>query len=121
MSAPYGGDHRPQPLRPEDERLWSTLIALGGIVFGFFAPLVGYLVFRDRGPFVKEHSRTALNFQITILIANVVGAVTTIFVVGFLLLAAASILNIVFSILAAVSANRGRYYRYPLSIDLVKD
>lgn len=121
MSGPYGGVHQPEPLRPEDERLWSTLIPLGGIVLGFLAPLVGYLVLRDRGPFVREHSRTALNFQITILIANIVGAATTIFLIGFFILAAAGILNIVFSILAAVAANRGQYYRYPFSIELVKD
>jgi len=28
--------------------------------------------------------------------------------------------NIVFGILAAMAANRGEYYRYPLSIEFVK-
>jgi uncharacterized Tic20 family protein len=30
------------------------------------------------------------------------------------------VVNIVFSIIAALAANRGEYYRYPLSIEFIK-
>ena len=65
---PYASS-TPQPMSPADEKLWSILIHIGGIVFGFLAPLIGYLVLKDRGPFVREHTATALNFQLTMLIA----------------------------------------------------
>jgi uncharacterized Tic20 family protein len=109
----------PEPLSPADEKLWSILIHIGGIVFGFLAPLIGYLVLKDRGPFVREHSATALNFQLTMLIAYVVGAITVLFLIGIFILMAVWVLTIVFSILAAVAANQGRYYTYPLSIKFV--
>lgn len=107
-------------MNPSDERLWSTLVHIGGIFFEFIPALIGYLVFKDRGPFVREHTRTALNFQITLVLAYAVGAVTSLILVGLFILAAAAILNIVFSILAAVAANNGQMYRYPLTIEFVK-
>ncbi|MFZ7087808.1 DUF4870 domain-containing protein [Curtobacterium sp. RRHDQ10] len=110
----------PPPLRPEDQRLWSTLTHLSGIFFNFVGPLVAYLVLRDRGPFVREHTRVALNFHITMAIAYFVGGLLSIIFIGFLVVAAAGIVSLVFSIMAAVKANAGEFYRYPLSIEFFK-
>lgn len=109
-----------QPMRPDDEKLWSTLIHVGGIFFSFVPALVGYLVLKDRGPFVRGHSATALNFQLTMIIASIVGGVLTLILVGFLILAAVPILVLVLSIIAALAANRGEAYVYPLTIPFVK-
>lgn len=106
----------PAPLRPEDEKLWATLIHVGGIFFGFVPALVGYLVLRDRGPFIRGHSMTALNFQLTMLIGYVAGIVTSFVFIGFLVLLAVGILILVFGIIAAVAANRGEEYYYPVAI-----
>ena len=108
-----------QPLNPSDERLWATLIHIGGILFGLLPALIGYLVLKDRGAFIRAHTATALNFQLTMLIASVVGALTVFFIIGFFILAAVSIVIIVFSIIAALAANRGDQYTYPLSITFV--
>ncbi|WP_157156370.1 MULTISPECIES: DUF4870 domain-containing protein [unclassified Diaminobutyricimonas] len=116
MTNPY---QTPQPLSPADEKLWATLIHLGGIFFSFVPALIGYLVFKDRGPFVRDHARVALNFQITMIIAYIVGGITSILLIGFLILAAAGILVVVFSIIAAITANRGEYYKYPLTIPFI--
>ncbi len=117
---PYGGGYQAPPLRPEDEKLWATLIHIGGIFFSFVPAIIGYFVLRDRGPFIKEHTRVALNFQLTMLIANVIGAILWLVVVGYLITLAVSVVVIVFSIIAAVAANQGRYYKYPLSIEFFK-
>lgn len=109
-----------QPLSPADEKLWSILVHLGGIFFNFLPALIGYVILKDRGPFVRQHTGTALNFQITLVIAYAVGAVTTLLLVGFLILFFAYIANIVFSILAAIAANKGEYYEYPLAIKFIK-
>ena len=53
------------------------------------------------------------------LIAYAVGYMTTFLLVGFLILAATWVLNIVFSIIAAVSASRGEFYTYPIAIKFV--
>src|SRR5688572_29351752 len=78
-----------QPMSPSDEKLWATLIHIGGILFGFLPALIGYLVLKDRGPFIREHTATALNFQITLFIAYTVGWITSLLLIGFLVLAAA--------------------------------
>ncbi|MBC7441147.1 MAG: DUF4870 domain-containing protein [Ramlibacter sp.] len=106
-------------MNPADEKLWATLIHIGGILFNFLPALIGYIVLKDRGPFIREHTATALNFQITLLIAYTVGGILTIILVGFLIIIAAAILNIVFGIMAALAANKGQSYTYPLSIKFV--
>jgi len=107
-------------LSPADEKLWSTLVHVGGIFFGFIPALIGYLVLKDRGPFVRAHTATALNFQLTMLIASVVSGILVLVIVGIVLLIAISIIVIVFSIIAAVKANQGQAYAYPMSIPFVK-
>jgi len=115
-ATPYQGQTQ---LSPADEKLWATLIHVGGIFFSFVPALVGYLVLKDKGPFIRLHTATALNFQITMAIAYVVGWILTIIFIGFIILAAVSVLIIVFSIIAAVKANQGLAYQYPLAIKFV--
>jgi uncharacterized Tic20 family protein len=109
----------PSQLSPADEKLWATLIHIGGILFGFLPALIGYIVLKDRGPFIRAHAATALNFQITLAIAYVVGSILTVILVGVFILAAAWILSIVFSIMAAIAANKGEWYTYPLTIKFI--
>jgi uncharacterized Tic20 family protein len=106
-------------MNPADEKLWATLIHIGGIFFWFLPALIGYLVLKDRGPFIRAHSATALNFQITLAIAAVVGSVLSIIGIGLLIILAVYVLNIVFSIIAAVKANQLQWYTYPVAIKLV--
>jgi uncharacterized Tic20 family protein len=106
-------------MNPSDEKLWATLIHVGGIFLGFLPALIGYLVLKDRGPFIRQHAATALNFQLTMLIASVIGGILTIVIVGIFILLAVGIVVIVFSIIAAIAANNGQPYTYPLAIKFV--
>jgi uncharacterized protein len=117
---PYGGPQPVQPLSPADEKLWATLIQIGGLFFGFLAPLIGYLVLKDRGPFVRAWSVTALNFQLTLLIGYVVGWILTFLLIGIFILIAVYVVGIVFAIIAAVKANQGEWWQYPLTIRFVQ-
>ena len=107
-----------QPMNPSDEKMWATLIHIGGI-FYFLPSLIGYLVLKDRGPFVRAHTATALNFQLTMLIASVVGGILLIVGIGFIILAVVWVFNVVFSIIAAVRAAQGQWYTYPMAIKFV--
>ena len=107
------------PLSPSDEKLWATLVHVGGILFGFLPALIGYVVLKDRGPFIREHTATALNFQITATIAAIASIPLSFVIIGLFLLTAVAVLIVVFSILAAVAANNGQRYTYPLSIPFV--
>lgn len=116
-TSPYSS---PPLLSPADEKLWSTLVHIGGIFFHVLPALIGYVLFKDRGPFVRQHTASALNFQLTLIIAYVVGAILTLVLVGLLILIAAVVANVVFSILAAIAANRGESYVYPLAITFAR-
>lgn len=114
-------------MSPQDEKTWSILTHIGGIFFSFIPALIVYLVCKDRGPFIREHSKAALNFQITaaigIMASYVLGTILLLIVIGFVLYIVAfaiGILIIVFSIIAAVKANAGEYYKYPLTISFIK-
>lgn len=120
---PYAGTQQ-QPMNPQDEKLWATLIHLSPLVASFvglpfLGPLIGYLVLRDRGPFIRWHTAQALNFQLTVLIGYVVSLLLLAVIVGVFLLIAVWVVSIVFMIIAAVAANRGEYYKYPLTIAFV--
>lgn len=109
----------PQPMSPSDEKMWATLVHIGGIFSNILVPLIGYLILKDRGPFVRAHTAAALNFHLTLLIAGIVGAVLTLVIVGIFILIAVGILAVVMPIIAAIKANNGEWYTYPLSIRFV--
>src|SRR3954452_12608250 len=57
---PYAPGYQP-PLSPSEERTWGMLAHLapfaGGFVgMPFLGPLVVYLIYKDRSPFVRRHS-----------------------------------------------------------------
>ncbi|MSR58464.1 MAG: DUF4870 domain-containing protein [Planctomycetaceae bacterium] len=121
-----------------DERQWALFAHLGGLLAttvsassaGFLAPLVIWLMKKDQAPFVDDQAKEALNFQISILIAGivltVVGGVLALLTFGIALFAvipagiALAIYAVVMPIVAAVKANAGDLYRYPLTLRPVK-
>jgi uncharacterized Tic20 family protein len=125
---PQPGYSPPAPLSQADERLWGMLThlsALVGIVvgagfIGWLGPLIIFLVFKDRSAFVAAHAKATLNFQITMLIAAIIAVFLWFVLIGFLITAAIYVVVIVFSIIAAIRANRGELYRYPLTINFIK-
>ncbi|MDX6273919.1 MAG: uncharacterized protein QOJ92_1129 [Frankiales bacterium] len=140
----YGyGD--PQPgqvwLDPGDRStaMWAHLGALiASFVFGPLAFVVPLVIMQGQGkrsPFVREHARESLNFQLTVLIVSVaavgcglilllaalptMGASLLLLILAGLAGLAASIVAFVWEVQATMAANAGRPYRYPLSLRLV--
>jgi len=114
---PSGGE---QPLSQSDERLWAVLAQLSGILISFIGPLLVMLIFGPRSAFVKKESTEALNFQITVAIAYVIGFVLTLVVVGIFIVMAVWVVSLVFMILAALKNKDGVDYRYPVCIRFIK-
>jgi uncharacterized Tic20 family protein len=108
------------PLSESDQRLWATLIHVGGIFFWIWPSLIGYLITKDRGAFIREHTRQSLNFHITMAIALLIGGLLTLVVIGFLIIVAIYVVILIFSIQAAIAANNGHLFKYPLSYEFIK-
>jgi uncharacterized Tic20 family protein len=115
--SPYAGF---TPLSPSDEKLWSALIQLSGLIGYVFGPWIGYLLLRQRGPFVREHAVAALNWQLSVIVYLFASWVLMLVFIGFVTFFAVTVLNVVFSILAAQHAHRGQLYVYPLSIKFIR-
>lgn len=133
------------PLSPADERTFSILTHVISIFGGFVSALVFYLLYKDRGPFVRAHTVTEWNFQLTLLIVSGVGVLLAfasfitsfvslassggnepppglwLFFVGYFLILGIDIVRIVLGIVAAVAASNGRFYRYGPAIRFVKE
>lgn len=103
--------------KKEDKTLLILTHILGMIV-GFLAPLIILLVSDNKD--VKRHSKIALNWQFSFLIYIVISFILVIVLIGFLLIPTLIILNIVFSIMAAVKASENEFWRYPLSIQFFR-
>lgn len=109
-------------LPDSDERMWSTFAHLGivaGLVIplgNIIAPLVIWLVYKDRSDYVDYHGKEALNFQLTMTIAMVISAILIFVLIGLPLLIVFALLDLILSIVAAVRANEGERYRYPFNI-----
>lgn len=99
-----------------DDRTYSLLLHLSPFVAPLLGPLIMWLIKRNESEFIDHHGKEAMNFALTMLIAVIVSFVLVFVLIGFFLLLALSVIGILFPILAAVAANRGERYRYPVAI-----
>jgi len=113
----------------KDSRMWAMFCHLAGlagfvvpvILSGIIAPLIIWQIKKDDHPFIDEHGKEALNFQISIGIYALVSLLLIpVFCIGAFLLTAVGIFNLVFLLIAAIKANNGFHYRYPLCIRFIK-
>ncbi|NIP26534.1 MAG: DUF4870 domain-containing protein [Phycisphaerae bacterium] len=113
----------------KDARMWAMFCHLVGLAallppIPIFGGVIGALIIwqvkKDEFPFVDEQGKEALNFQISILIYAIVAGLLIFACIGALLLPAVMIFDIVFAIIAAIKANDGFHYRYPLCCRFIK-
>jgi len=102
-----------------DEKNIATITHLGGILFSFIPSLIVFLLKKDDSEYIRVQAREALNFQITLLLAQFVAYVLIFVLVGFLLLGLIWLFNIVICIMAAISSSKGEDYRYPFTLRLI--
>ena len=133
MTTTYPQPPPPQPLTGPsvnsivNARTWSAAChasALLGVFVHFpghlIPPLVVWLAKRDESPEIDAHGKEAVNFQLSMLIYNIVAAVFCIILIGFVFLAVLWVLNAVLSIVAAIKASDGQLYRYPMTIRFIQ-
>lgn len=102
-----------------DDKNIVVLTHLGGTLFSIIPSLIVWLLKKDDSAYIAEQAREALNFQITVLIAQAISSVLVVILIGFALMGVVWIVNIVLCILAAVAASKGEHYRYPFALRLI--
>ena len=106
-----------QPLEPQTEKVLAVVIQLVPIILEFFGPLLAYLILKGRGPFITHHVRESLNFGITMVLVYILLFVS---IVGWLFLWVPPIYWTIMRIWAAVMASQGEFFRYPLTLRLLR-
>lgn len=105
-----------------DERTLGILSHILTIFFGIgiLVPLVIWLIKKDESQFVEANAKESLNFQLTVIIAALIGGILTVVVIGYLLLSVVGVLDAVLVIVASVKASENKIYRYPVNLRLIK-
>ena len=114
------------PLSQSDERMWAMLTHLSALPGSFVligaivTPLVIWQIQKERSAFVDYHGKEAVNFQITMAIAAGISFVLFLLLIGLVLIWIVGAVWLIFTAIAAIKANNGEYYRYPLTIRFIK-
>lgn len=87
---------------------------------GFVLPFVMWAVNRDKHERIDQHGKVTANWLISLLIYYFICGVLAVLLIGFLGMAILALLNLVFAIIAAIKANQGELWVYPLSITFFK-
>lgn len=113
------------PQANRDENMWAMLCHIS-VFAGFFipfgniiAPLVIWLIKKDEFPLVHDQGKEAINFQITISIYLIISLFLIIIIIGIPLLIGLGLFDFIVTIIAAIKANEGVKYRYPMSIRFI--
>ena len=125
---PYARAEPSTPLSPDQERTWATVthviagaaMILSAGTLGFVAALVIYLVYKDKGPFVRQHAADAVNIQLNALLWAIVGVILALVLIGFAILFVIPFVATVLHVIGAIKAYNGEQHWSPLTLRFVR-
>ena len=107
-------------------RQWALFLHLS-VLAGLLVPIAGVVVpiliwqlKKAELPGLDVHGINAVNWMISALIYSVVGLILAFVIIGGPLLIVLCVLGVVFPIIAAIKANNGVVWQYPLTIQVLK-
>lgn len=128
MSQPDPYTAGPAAISPREEKTWGVivhavpavaLVASAGTL-GFVASLVIYLMYKDRGPFVRAQAANSLNIQIMTLACLIVSGLLMLVLVGFVLYPLVIVIAVVLHVIGAMKSNNGEWWNPPMTPGFVR-
>ncbi|HYE75506.1 MAG TPA: DUF4870 domain-containing protein [Blastocatellia bacterium] len=112
----------------KDDRTMAMFCHLAGVagliifpvILNVVGPLIVWSMKKDQSWFIDDQGKEAVNFQISLSIYLFIASLTVIVLIGFLLAPAVWLGGVILSIIAALKANEGGTYRYPMTIRFIK-
>jgi uncharacterized Tic20 family protein len=85
---------------------------------GVLVTLILWLIKKNDSPFIDDHGRESLNMQLSLILYGLLAVPLTAITCGTvaILWAVVPIAAAVFTVMGAIAAHRGEYYRYPAII-----
>lgn len=109
-----------------ETRQWGMILRLsvfaGYIVplAGLIAPIVIWQIKKNELPGIDAHGKNLINWMISMLIYSAIAFVLCFILIGIPILLVLGVLGVVFPIIAAIKANNGEIWPYPLTIHFLK-
>ncbi len=100
-----------------DEKSFVALMHASQFLSSFIAPLVMWLLFKEKSKLVDEAGKNILNFELSYFLYSLILCITCI---GSVLVPVIAIAAIIFIIIAMIKAINGETWPYPLSIRILK-
>jgi uncharacterized Tic20 family protein len=118
----------------KDARMWAMICHLAGlggllpivpVIGSIIGPLIIWQIKKEEDSFIDEQGKEAVNFQISMLLYSLIGSIGCLITcVGAplipIVVCAVGVFDLVFLLIAAVKANDGNHYRYPVTIRFIK-
>ena len=107
-------------------RTYCTLIhvsQLASIVIpglGLILPIVMWIAHKDQNEDIDKQGKVTANWLISLVIYSIICGILLLIFIGAFGLMILGILNLIFAIIAALKANGGELWHYPLSIKFFK-
>lgn len=111
---------------PREERNFGVIVHVAALAvhiipFGnILGPLIVYLMKRDDSDFVEACGKNCLNFELSVTLYAAICLVLALVGIGFFLLGALWLFNLICIVIAAVKASEGKVFNYPLAIRFMK-
>ncbi len=107
----------------------THLAAFAGWIFPFgniLGPLIVWLVKKDQYPFVDEHGKESLNFQITLGIGHIILVIIAVVSCGIAAIVTVP-LNLllllggtIYCVIGGIAANNGQPFQYPMTWRVIR-
>jgi len=133
----------------QNVRTWAMLChlsALAGLIFGWLGnilgPLIVWQIKKNELPEIEPYGKEALNFQLTILIINVIASIVFVGTIGAaigfrhmwrsplaflsggfglgIIIVIINLAAMILAVVAGLKANNGEFYKYPFAIRFIK-
>ena len=110
----------------ESERNWAMLChlsAFAGFFFpfgGIIGPLVCWLSRKDESAWVDENGKAAMNFNLSILLYNVLVIPLCFILIGFMIIGFLVVFKVICIIIGSIKGSKGEKFSYPLAIPFIQ-
>ena len=119
---PVAAEDRTPAALAHASSLIAMVISAGWL--SFVGPLVMWLLYKDRSPFVRQAAAGSFNFNLGLWVMSIVGWILIITVIGIplgiLLLAVSFLGQFIGHLIGTIRATKGRSINYPFQIKILR-
>ena len=95
----------------------ASILAPG---LGVILPIVMWVVHKDKNEQIDQHGKVTINWLLSAFIYSIICGILMVVLIGILGFLVLFLLNFIFAIIAAIKANEGQLWAYPISFKFLK-